>query len=104
MAFDQTIKDEAIQGSKRLYIDNIVFFAQKLAEVESQSKQRFKEYFDNSYGVGSSNEITEEDLNTYHFDVPALTSMITLFEQFNNFMGNAAVVTGDYAQINNKIK
>jgi len=71
--------------------------ADKLANLETV-------YFDRGYDSGGSNPITNDDIASLNFTAAELASLITLIQQFNNFLGNLAVTAGDYDATLNAVR
>jgi hypothetical protein len=71
--------------------------ADKLANLESV-------YFDRGYNGGGSDPIADVDVESLGITAADLAALITLIQQFNNFLGNVAVTSGDYDATLNTIR
>lgn len=85
------------------YITKVVTTVNMLAKyVTDISPELHKEYFDNGYNSSIDDAAVAavfEGMTAADF-----TAAITLLEQLNNFTGNSAVATADYAASINKVK
>lgn len=59
-------------------------------------------WFDNGFNSSLTNTAISDE--GYEFTQSELTALITLVQQFQNFMGNSAVTTGDYGNTLNNIR
>jgi hypothetical protein len=66
-------------------------------EIYRQSQNALELYFDNEVGDIVSVLDAQRIVYGSEMTVSDLSSAITLLQQFNNFMGNSAVTTGDYS-------
>ncbi len=80
-----------------------VEFTKKLQEVCSQLGQvadiadSLEElYFDRTYNSGGADAITDADISSTGLTAAQVGAIITLLQQFQNFVGNSAVTTADY--------
>lgn len=71
--------------------------ADKLANLETV-------YFDRGYNSGGSDPIANADIVSLNITAADLAALITLIQQFNNFLGNLAVSTGDYDATLNTVR
>lgn len=70
----------------------------KVADVDSL-------YFDNGYNSGGSDPIVDADLAAFNgLTAAQVGSVITAFQQLDNFFNNSAVTTGDYAVTFNAVR
>lgn len=76
---------------------NFAQVADKLANVETV-------YFDRGYNGGGTNPIVDGDITILNITAAQLTSLITLIQQLNNFLGNIAVTTADYDSTLNNVR
>jgi hypothetical protein len=90
--------------NKEKYISKSVEIGTTLVNLLTQLPNVHKAYFDKGLGSGGSNEITQADLDNAGINLSDFTSLITLFEQLNNFASNQPVVQGDYISTLNKIR
>jgi hypothetical protein len=95
-----------VATNKIQYVREIIRLTKALAEEADIVTARHKEYFDNGYGAAGAEEITQADLDAADIDlsVADITATITMMDQYKNFTGNAAVVTGDYLATMNKVR
>lgn len=85
------------------YITKVVTTINMLAKyVTDVSPELHKEYFDNGYN--SSIDDAAVDAVFPGMTASDFTGAITLLAQLNNFIGNSAVATADYAASANKVR
>lgn len=53
-------------------------------------------YFDRGYNSGGSDPIIDADIAELNVTAADIAGMVTIAQQFRNFLNNVAVVTGDY--------
>ena len=59
-------------------------------------------WFDDSFNNNLTNELILAE--GYEFTKAELTALVTLLQQFDKFLNNSAVATGDYGSTLNKIR
>lgn len=89
---------------KKAFIVELIRDAQTLISVIDKLADQENEYFDNAYGSGGADEIIDSDLAIHDMTAAQFTNYITLIQQLQNFAGNAAVTTGDYASTLNSMR
>lgn len=78
--------------------------ATTMANIGDQLADLYSVYFDRGYNSGGANPITDDDLASLGMTAVQLGNLITLAEQFANFLGNAAVAQDDYDVTLNAIR
>ena len=94
-------------SKKSGHITEVVTMTNMLARYYSdKSTEIHKAYFDNEYGSGGANEITDADIQSVFPDltVADFTGAINLMAQVNNLMGNNAVSQADWLSTVNKVR
>lgn len=61
-------------------------------------------YFDRGYNSGGGDDIVDSDVVSLNITAADLASLVTLIQQFNNFLGNLAVIAGDYDSTLNTVR
>lgn len=91
---------------KELFVNSLLQVAQKFAfEVMDKVVDIDSQYFDNGYDAVGSNPIIDADLTNYNgLTAAQVASVITAFQQLNNFANNIAVTTGDYSVTFNTVR
>ena len=78
--------------------------ATTLAQVADSLADLETVYFDRGYNSGGADPIGDGDVVSLGITAAQLGSLITLTQQLNNFVGNAAVTTGDYDSTLNAVR
>jgi len=78
--------------------------ATTLAQVADELADLETVYFDRGYDGGGSNPITNDDVVSLNITTANLAALVTLIQQFNNFLGNSAVTPGDYDATLNTVR
>ncbi len=91
-------------ANKSDFVYDVILRMRRLAEVADVGDSLAKEWSDSGFGSGGGNEIVDGDLTDFQITAAELTSAITLLQQFNNFVGNSAVLQGDYMATLNKVR
>jgi len=89
---------------KKAFIIDLIRDSQDLVNVADKLADQNKEYFDSGYNGGGADAIADADLAVHDMTAAEFTSYITLIQQLDNFMTNAAVTTGDYKATLNKMR
>ena len=91
---------------KELFTNRLLQVAQKATfEVMDEINNIIDQYFDNTYNSGGADEIIDADLTNYNgLTAAEVGSVITAFQQIDNYFNNAAVTTGDYAVTYNAVR
>lgn len=97
-------EDAVTMATKITFATQAQVAATSLAQVADQLANLETVYFDRGYNSGGSDPITDVDIASLNFTAADLASLITLIQQFNNFLGNSAVTAGDYDAILNTIR
>ena len=91
---------------KELFVIDLLEVARNTAQQVMDKVQSIdSQYFDNGYDGGGSDPILDADLLAFN-DLTAanVASVITAFQQINNFFQNAAVTTADYSVTYNTVR
>jgi hypothetical protein len=92
---------------KELFVIDLLEVAQNAAkQVMDKVSVIDSSYFDNGYDGGGSDPIVDTpDLDNFNGITAAeIASVITAFQQLNNFFQNAAVTQGDYSVTLNAVR
>lgn len=89
---------------KKAFIVELIRDAQTLASVADKVADQENEYFDAGYNGGGADAIADADLAAHDMTAAEFTAYITLIQQLNNFMTNAAVTAADYISTLNKMR
>lgn len=98
---------------KELFVIDLLETAQNAAkQVMDKVESIDSQYFDSGYNSGGSNPIVDDDLNgvnpgTTGFNgitAAQVASVITAYQQLNNFFQNSAVATADYSVTFNTVR
>ncbi len=85
---------------KELFSIDLLTVAQSTTtQVMDEINNVINTYFDNGYNGGGSDPIVDGDLSTNFNGLTAaqLGSIITAFQQLDNYFNNSAVTTADYS-------
>ena len=91
-------------ANKTDFAYDVILRIRRLAEVADVSDALVSEWASSEFGSGGANEIVDGDLTDFQSSAADLTAAITLLTQFNNFVGNSAVIQGDYYSSLNKVR
>jgi len=83
-------------STKLKFTGQAISVADVLAKAASDLSDLTDVYFDRGYDAGGSDPIVDGDVSDLDKTAAELALMITLAQQFANFMDNSAVTTGDY--------
>jgi hypothetical protein len=97
-------EDAQNMATKLTWADQAQTDATTLSQVADKLANLETVYFDRGYDSGGSNPITNDDVSSLNITAADLASLITLIQQFNNFLGNSAVATGDYDATLNTVR
>jgi len=88
---------EAIEmASKLTFAEQAQTNATAMSDLSDKLADLYSVYFDRGYNSGGSNPITNDDLASLGITAVQLGDMMTLAEQFANFLNNIAVTQADY--------
>jgi hypothetical protein len=100
-----TLESEAQDmASKLIFATQSQEQATTMAQLGDKLADILSVYFDRGYNSGGSNPITNDDLASLGITAAQLGDMVTLAEQFANFLGNVAVTPADYDSTLNAIR
>jgi len=89
--------EEAVNMSQKLtFVSKVQERATTLAQVADLVSDLVSVYFDRGYDSGGSDPVIDADLAALGITAANLTAFITLGQQLQNFLDNAAVATADY--------
>jgi len=102
--FFSTEEEAQDMASKLTFATQAQTSATSLSDVSDKLADLYSVYFDRGYNSGGSNPITNDDVASLGITAAQLGDMMTLAQQFANFLGNSAVTTGDYDATLNAIR
>ena len=83
-------------SQKLTFVSKVQERATTLAQVADLVSDLVSVYFDRGYDSGGSDPVIDADLAALGITAANLTAFITLGQQLQNFLDNAAVATADY--------
>jgi len=89
---------------KKAFIIELIRNAQELAPIMGRLGDQKKEYLDNGYQAGGSNEILDADLQSHDMTVTEFNNYVSMLQELINFFGNSAVTQGDYSSVINRMR
>ncbi len=91
---------------KELFVIDLLEVSQNSAtQVMDKVVDIDSSFFDNGYDGAGSDPIVDGDLTNFNGITAAqISSVITAFQQLNNFFQNSAVATGDYSVTLNAVR
>jgi hypothetical protein len=102
--FFATQQEAQNMASKANYGSDVQAQATEMAEMGKTFQSMVANYFDRGYNVGGSDPIIDDDIASTGMTAAEMADMITLAQQFANFLDNAAVTQADYSSTLNKIR
>jgi len=83
-------------GTKLTFGGQSRTIAEKIAVLNHDLEDLNSVYFDRGYNGGGSDPIVDGDVSDLDLTAADIAGMVTIAQQFRNFLNNVAVVTGDY--------
>jgi hypothetical protein len=99
--FFATESEAHIMDRKLTFVQRLQTAATQLAQTADLFEDLESIYFDRGYGDGGAGEIQDSDITASGLTAAQVASLITLGQQLQNFVNNAAVVQGDYDAVLN---
>jgi hypothetical protein len=100
-----TVSEAVNMATKLIFAGQAQDSATTMATLGDKLADLHSVYFDRGYNSsGGSNPITDDDLSSLGITAVQLANLITLAEQFANFLNNAAVIQADYDATLNAIR
>lgn len=88
---------EAVEmASKLTFAEQAQTSATTMSDLSDRLTDLYSVYFDRGYNSGGSNPIVDDDLASLGITAVQLGNMMTLAEQFANFLNNIAATQADY--------
>lgn len=89
-------------SEKAKFLAQLRIDASTMMQLYGVLSRRKAVYMARGYNSGGTDPVTETQANEAGLSLSRITEIASFLDQFNNFMGNAAVMTGDYAGILNR--
>ena len=83
-------------STKTKFTGQAISIADAMAKTANDLADLTDVYFDRGYDSGGSDPIVDGDITDLNKTAAEVALMITLAQQFANFVNNSAVTTGDY--------
>lgn len=83
-------------STKTKFTGQAIGIADTLAKVRNDLADLNDVYFDRGYNSGAADPIVDDDITDSNKTAAEVAAMITLAQQFANFVNNSDVTTGDY--------
>ena len=96
-----TQQEAVTMSQKESFVQRLQGAATQLAQTADLFQDLFSVYFDRGYNDGGANEIGDDDIASTNLTAAQVGNLITLAEQLDHFLNNAAVAQGDYDAVLN---
>lgn len=88
---------------KAAWVAGLQRIASQLSALRGSERDLVAIWFARQYNTGGT-AITDADVASLNLTAAKVTAMVVALQQFENFMGNSAVTTGDYATSINAVR